>query len=574
VFGGGSTSGLPTLNAYFPGWTFRRNVLAGGNASVYPSDNFFPSLTEFYAQFVNYSGGDYRLASTSLYRAKGTDGKDIGADIAAVNSAIGGGTAAEPSNASPTASAGGPYSGQVQTAISVSGSGSKDSDGTIASYRWDWGDGTAAGSGVTASHSYASAGTYTIRLTVTDNAGATASASTTAAISGPTPSTPGAGDIVLTSKDVTRIRGRWAKKADSSAAGGQLMQNTNAGWWSTDAALRNPDDFFEAVFQPAPQTNYRVWLRLRANSRGDDSVWVQFTGGTDPNGAALWRTGTTEALAVVLENCPRCGVQGWGWQHKAYWVSSVPLIRFEGSGPQTIRVQAREDGVQIDQIVLSPVKYVATAPGAKTNDVTILPRTAATIEPADIALRSGDVVRRSGHWRLVNDGTAAGGTRLKTPNDGWAIPNAAYATPTNSFDVRFTAIKGVRYRVWLRLSAATGGGTSVNDSVWLQYSNAVDSSGAALAPLGSTKGVLVDGETCSGCALSGWGWKDGAYWTNKPGIVTFTRTGTQTLRVQTREDGVRIDQVVISPDRYLSSAPGAAQNDRTWISADGTRRTY
>jgi PKD repeat protein len=573
IFGSGSSSGTATLNTYFPGWTFRRNVLAGGNASSYPSDNFFPSVTDFLAQFVNYSGGDFRLASSSPYLLKGTDGKNIGADIGAITAALGGGTAAEPStNAAPTASAGGPYSGQVQASITVNGSGSRDSDGTIASYRWEWGDGTAAGSGATASHAYASAGTYTIALTVTDNDGATARATTTATIASSTTTTPGTADIVLTSRDVTVVRGRWAKKADSSAAGGELMQNTDAGWWSTDSALASPKDYFEAVFRPAPQTNYRVWLRLRASSRANDSVWVQFTGGTDRNGAPLWRTGTTNALAVVLENCSGCGVQGWGWQEKAYWVSSVPLVRFEGSGPQTIRVQAREDGVQIDQIVLSPVKYVVTAPGTHTNDVTKLPRTGATLQAGEIALRYDDVVRRSGHWSIASDSTAAGGKRLTSPNNGWAIPNAAYVSPSNSFDVQFTALRGIRYRVWLRLSAANGSGS--NDSVWLQYSNALDAAGSPLAPLGTTKGVALDGEACSGCGLSGWGWKDRAYWTNTTGIVSFTTTGTQTLRVQTREDGVRIDQIVISPEKYLSSAPGASQGVRTWIKRDGTRQTY
>jgi len=37
-------------------------------------------------------------------------------------------------------------------------------------------------------------------------------------------------------------------------------------------------------------------------------------------------------------------------------------------------VQQREDGISVDQIVLSSVKYINSAPGAGKNDVTILPR--------------------------------------------------------------------------------------------------------------------------------------------------------------------------------------------------------
>jgi hypothetical protein len=51
-----------------------------------------------------------------------------------------------------------------------------------------------------------------------------------------------------------------------------------------------------------------------------------------------------------------------------------PDIYFAQSGMQTIRVQVKEDGMSIDQIVLSADKYHTTAPGTLKNDTTILPR--------------------------------------------------------------------------------------------------------------------------------------------------------------------------------------------------------
>jgi hypothetical protein len=47
-------------------------------------------------------------------------------------------------------------------------------------------------------------------------------------------------------------------------------------------------------------------------------------------------------------------------------------LRFPQGGPQTLRVQAREDGVSIDQIVLSSEKYKTSRPGTAKNDTTIL----------------------------------------------------------------------------------------------------------------------------------------------------------------------------------------------------------
>jgi hypothetical protein len=50
------------------------------------------------------------------------------------------------------------------------------------------------------------------------------------------------------------------------------------------------------------------------------------------------------------------------------------LLRFD-PGPQVIVIQTREDGVSIDQVVLSAAKYLTTPPGTAKNDRTILPAT-------------------------------------------------------------------------------------------------------------------------------------------------------------------------------------------------------
>src|SRR5438876_3039300 len=87
--GGGGTTGNAnlTLSTYFPGAIFVKNVMAGGgNSTNWPVDNFFPSTLDAVG-FVNRSGGDYHLSATSPYKVAGTDGKDLGADIDALNAA-------------------------------------------------------------------------------------------------------------------------------------------------------------------------------------------------------------------------------------------------------------------------------------------------------------------------------------------------------------------------------------------------------------------------------------------------------------------------------------------------------
>jgi len=49
-------------------------------------------------------------------------------------------------------------------------------------------------------------------------------------------------------------------------------------------------------------------------------------------------------------------------------------VTFAGGGSHTLRIQVREDGVQLDQIVLSPTTYLNTPPGPASNDATIVPK--------------------------------------------------------------------------------------------------------------------------------------------------------------------------------------------------------
>jgi len=81
IYGDYRGAGFDSINVYFPGIYMRRNVLAGGAASKYPADNFFPPAGEFLLQFVNPSAEDFRLNASSPYNNAATDGRDIGAHL-------------------------------------------------------------------------------------------------------------------------------------------------------------------------------------------------------------------------------------------------------------------------------------------------------------------------------------------------------------------------------------------------------------------------------------------------------------------------------------------------------------
>jgi hypothetical protein len=163
---------------------------------------------------------------------------------------------------------------------------------------------------------------------------------------------------------------------------------------------------------------------------------------------------------------------------------------------------------------------------------------------------------------VVPDATAANGTALSNPDKGAAKIATAAAAPASYVDVPFTAQAGVEYQVWLRMRAA--GDSYANDSVFLQFSGAVDASGQPVARIGTTQAAAVVLQDHDGATIAGWGWNDNG-WAGPGTPFTFAQGGPQTLRLQQREDGISIDQIVISPARYLTASPGALTNDTTIV---------
>lgn len=81
--------GRSTLDAYFPDAVFRGNTIGGGDASRYPAGNLFITREAFDSGFVDRASEDFRLGAASPARRTGSDGRDPGADMAALALAMG-----------------------------------------------------------------------------------------------------------------------------------------------------------------------------------------------------------------------------------------------------------------------------------------------------------------------------------------------------------------------------------------------------------------------------------------------------------------------------------------------------
>ena len=372
-------------------------------------------------------------------------------------------------------------------------------------------------------------------------------------------------EVILLASQAPTLR-NWSVVSDTSAAGGARLQSADLGAPKLATAAASPTRYFEMTFQADAGVPYRLWIRGRAegNSWANDSVHVQFDRSVDGGGNAAYRIGTTSSAAVNLEDCNGCGLSGWGWQDNGYGAGVLgPVIYFGATGSQRIRVQVREDGLGIDQIVLSSARYLASAPGALRNDRTLLAGgTGAASAIQEIVLHAADATRIAGAWSRAQDATAASGIRLQSADAGAPKVTTARSQPADFFELSFEAEAGRPYRLWIRARAA--GNSWANDSVHVQFSGTVGASNEPLYRIGTSSAAVVNLEDCSGCGLAGWGWQDNGYGAGALGPeVRFERSGPQTLRVQIREDGLGIDQIVLSSGTYRTSAPGSLRNDAT-----------
>jgi endonuclease/exonuclease/phosphatase family metal-dependent hydrolase len=379
-------------------------------------------------------------------------------------------------------------------------------------------------------------------------------------------------DIVLYSSDVSNVQGNWYAAASSTGAGGQRMTSNDYGWSATDAPLANPGDYFEANFTAPSYTTYRVWVRVRAtnDSKWNDSLWVQFSDAINTSGSAAYRIGTSDALLVNLEQCNGCGAYGWGWVDTSYWTGQSPYVMFGARGTHTIRVQTREDGVQVDQIVLSPSTYLNAAPGSTYNDSTILPHSTDG--------RSGAVASGGG------SGSGAAG-----PHFPWAasIPGTINAQDYDdggegvSYHDTTSGNSGGAYRSDnVDLEASADGNNDVGwiaAGEWLNYTVNVASSGSYIVHLrvaspggGSMKVGFNKTPGWNNVSVPSTG--DWQAWTTVDVPVTLN-AGTQLMTLYFNTSGFNLNQVKVDTTPSPSGSGGGSGGSGSGGGGGGTTYT-
>jgi hypothetical protein len=164
----------------------------------------------------------------------------------------------------------------------------------------------------------------------------------------------------------------------------------------------------------------------------------------------------------------------------------------------------------------------------------------------------------NGTWAYIEDSTAADGTRYGEPDRGAARTNAPLANPENFLRVEFVADPNLTYKLWVRSKAVDPVAVLRRDRCeW-----------AARIPIGHDVGPGRQPRGVFGMRPFRMGWRDerwGAALNGEPLLLRFPQGGSRLIVIQSREDGLSVDQIVLSAERYRTSAPGSAKNDTTIV---------
>src|SRR5262249_43738241 len=245
-----------------------------------------------------------------------------------------------------------------------------------------------------------------------------------------------------------------------------------------------------------------------------------------------------------LQSCNGCALAGWGWVDGAYWLSQASTIMFASGGTHTLRIQTREDGVRLDQVVLGPSSYLSSAPGQSLHATTIVPRSPSTAPPSSASTPySGSPAAIPGTVNAANFDNGGEGVAYHDTTSG------------NS---------GGQYRSTdVDIEAASEGGYDVGwtaSGEWLNYSGNVGAAGSYSAqfrvasPGGASMRIAFNGTSSGWTAIAvpaTGGWQN---WTTVTVPVTLVG-GTQLMTVMSDTGGVNFRYVTVSPSGTLPPSP-------------------
>jgi hypothetical protein len=296
----------------------------------------------------------------------------------------------------------------------------------------------------------------------------------------------------------------------------QIETDTNA---SADGYITAPNGagtggYTQFNFNIQESGDYVIWGRVIANDAASDSFNVSIDGGTD----ITWHT-------------KQGGIETWTWDvlsertYNDVRNASNPIAIYLMTGTHTLTIKQRENGTKIDRIlIINDRSYVPEGEGE-------LPTP--TIQEIWIEAEDGEIYAP---MEVGDDSNASAGGYTVVP-DGTGIISDPSSEQAGYAEYNFNAPVAGNYIIWGRVIA----NDSASDSFFVMMDG-----GQALT--WHTK----KGETGT------WTWDvvskrnyDDERDASNP-LSYRLEAGTHTLRIQQREDGAKIDRILITDDMEYS----------------------
>lgn len=533
--------GNAVIAYYLPGAIVTRNVMAGGKASLYPAGNLFPTLTDFQNHFANYGVGDFALAPGTDWQGAGTDGLDLGA-------------VAPPQLQSPsTADLPEVITATLPAAVEFTNYAAiLQARGGVAPLQWS----IAAGALPVGINLDPSLGTLTgvaartgdsaFVVQVTDASGTAAIQPLTLRVD------RGIAPVEIVTAALPRAAATVAYAQALNAAGGLGTDVWSVGGGRLPAGMTlTPSGVLLGTTSEQGTATFTAIATDAQDSQRQAARALALTVDPPPNVPP-----TVSLLAPASGATVQPG-------------SAVTLMAQPADSDGTVqRVDFYGAGALIGSAATAPfsVTWIVPAPGAYTFSAVASDNAGGSASSADVTIgttaevviHAGQVTRMSGNYQLTRDAAAAGGYALWNPNKAAAKVLTAAAVPASYAEFTFFAEAGRPYHLWLRGRAEYNDYS--NDSAFVQFD------AVSTARIGTTGAMTVNLEDGTSAGVKSYGWQDDGYGIGVLGnSFTFERTGMQTVRIQPREDGFLIDQIVISPARYLTTSPGLLKGDGTIV---------
>jgi hypothetical protein len=282
-------------------------------------------------------------------------------------------------------------------------------------------------------------------------------------------------------------------EATPEASGGQYVWVPERTGNLTDASAPGG----EALYQfTAPVTGtYVVWGQVSAPSTASDSFFVAM-----------------DEAPYFVWGLPRDVSGAWQWAALSE-AGSKQAVRFElAAGEHTLRVKQREDGAKLDRLVI-------------TNEMEFIPPAATAAAVVQLWLEAEHGQGLSAPMRVEATPEASGGQYVWVPERTGNLTDAS--APGGEALYQFTAPVTGTYVVWGQVSAPSTASDSffvaMDEAPYFVWGLPRDASGA-------------------------WQWAALSEAGSKQAVRFELAAGEHTLRVKQREDGAKLDRLVLTND--------------------------